>query len=78
MTKIGNAFVNMNHVFMVYPTTAIKKPFDFQSGKNYIPTLTIVSAVGGEEVVIDVGDEYTDKNNALMLAKEYLSTIDFN
>jgi len=77
MTKIGNTFVNMNHVFMVYPTTSIKKPFDY-SGKNYMPIVKVVSAINGEEVIIDIGDEYTDKNHALMLAKDYLSSIDFN
>jgi hypothetical protein len=34
MTKIGNTFVNMNHVFMVSPTTAVKQPFDFKSDLN--------------------------------------------
>jgi hypothetical protein len=77
MIKIGDAFFNMNHVFMVYPTTAMKKPFDVNSNKNYKPTATVVSAIDGKDTVVNVGDEFIDKESALALAKEYVSKIKF-
>lgn len=77
MTKIGDAFFNMNHVLMVHPTITMKRPFDFgPNGKNYKPTVTVVSAIDGKEVAIDVG-EYTDNKSALVLAQEYVSKIEF-
>jgi hypothetical protein len=77
MTKIGDAFFNINHVLAVYPTTTRRQTFDFQSGKNFKPSVMVVSAIDGKETNVVVGNEYTNKNTALILAQEYVSKIDF-
>lgn len=77
MTKIGDAFFNMNHVLAVYPTVAKKQPFDFGSPNNYKPTATVVSTLNGKDVVIDLSGRFTDKHSALVEAQEYLTKINF-